>query len=135
MIAMIPLPPPVVLSVQAINPDVLPAVTIDGVKQRIFQLMLRGAPDKIKPLRERLQALGWRVTATDDTWMNVDAAGHTLEQLTALNLQLENRPPGDFSLEVMMRICAASVARNGLLICACWRRARPLRLRDAGADA
>ncbi|MEO7750990.1 MAG: hypothetical protein ABIS09_06670 [Sphingomicrobium sp.] len=92
-----------VLAVQAINPDELPAVEVNGVKQRILQLMLRGSPDVIVPLKQRLEAEGWRVTATDNSWMNIDTAGHSLEQFAALKLELENRRPVDLTIEVMMR--------------------------------
>lgn len=86
-----------------VDPTYLPAINMNGVVQRVEAVTIKGPPELLPPLKQRVQAEGWKARMADDRCMQVDPAGHSLDEVTALSFRVNNGEFGDLKLNFILR--------------------------------
>jgi hypothetical protein len=93
-----------VITLQKMEPDMLPAINIGGTVNRIIAVSVTGAPADLAPLKAELTKDGWKVlNSPDDSLALISPAGHSTDQVTALSFRVTNGEFGNLKFNVTLR--------------------------------
>jgi len=91
------------LTIDKVGPTYVPAIQVNGAVQRIAALTISGSPALVAPLVQRVQADGWKARLRDESCIEVDPVGHSLDEVTALSFRVDNGEFGDLKFNVILR--------------------------------
>lgn len=86
-----------------VTPDYLPAINMNGSVQRVVGMTIKGPPETIPATQQRIQAEGWATRLADERCVEVNPAGHSLDEVTALSFRVNNGEFGDMKLNFILR--------------------------------
>jgi len=99
------------LTIDKVGPEYVPAIQMKGTIQRIAAMTVSGSPASIAPAFAQVQSEGWKARLVDQSAIEIDPIGHTLDQVAALNFRFENGEFGDLKFNVVMREDRKATAR------------------------
>ena len=91
------------IALTKVDSTYLPAINMSGVVQRVEGMTIKGPPELIPALTKRMQTEGWKAQVADERCVQVDPAGHSLDEVTALSFRVNNGEFGDLKLNFILR--------------------------------
>lgn len=92
-----------VIALHKVEPDMFPAININGAVHRVVALTITGSPSEIPAVREKLSNDGWKIIPSPDSnWTLVSPVGHSIDQVTALSFRVNNGEFGNLKFSVQL---------------------------------
>lgn len=92
-----------VITLNRVEPDMFPAININGAVHRVVALTITGSPSEIPTVREKLSNDGWKIIPSPDSnWTLVSPVGHSIDQVTALSFRVNNGEFGNLKFSVQL---------------------------------
>jgi hypothetical protein len=92
-----------VITLARVEPDMFPAINMNGSVHRIVALTITGSPDVIPPLKDKLSKDGWKIIpSSQNDWVLVSPVGHSTDEVTALSFRVNNGEYGNLKFSVQL---------------------------------
>jgi hypothetical protein len=94
-----------VIALVRVEPDMFPAINMNGTVHRIVALTITGPPEVIPVVRQKLSGEGWKVipsSGAGDNWALVSPVGHSVDEVTALSFRVNNGEYGNLKFSVQL---------------------------------
>jgi hypothetical protein len=94
-----------VIALVRVEPDMFPAINMNGTVHRIVALTITGPPEVIPAVRQKLSGEGWKIipsSGAGDNWALVSPVGHSVDEVTALSFRVNNGEYGNLKFSVQL---------------------------------